>query len=120
MPTDRFVRMAKSRVFDFSLVESLANQFGVSLSATLLKLIETNVYPLLVVFSKDNRITRYWRTPDFPYKLFKDHYSGNLPALTVAGDYFNHGTKCEDTEVVNAIDWFASYQDIRSPGQKVG
>lgn len=112
MPTDRFVRMAKSRVFDFSLVESLANHFGVSLSATLLKLIETNAYPLLVVFSKGNRITRHWRTPDFPYKMFKDHYSGNLPALTVAGDYFNHGTKCEDTEVVNAIDWFTSYQDI--------
>lgn len=79
--------------------KSLANLYGASLSTTLLKLIETNAYTLFVVCSEDNEIILHWRTPDFPYNMFKDHYLGVLPALTVAADYFNHGTKCEDAKL---------------------
>ena len=46
-------------------------------------------------------------------KYFKEHSSKKLPPLTVAGDYFINGITCEDAEIVNANDWFSSYEDIR-------
>lgn len=114
MPIGRFKKCAQqNRKFDFSVIEYLSKEFGTSLSATLLRFIEVNTYPIMVVFSKNNTIERYWSSVDFPFKYFLEHSSQRLPPLTVAGDYFNHGIKCEDTESVDANEWFSSYSDIR-------
>jgi Zn-dependent peptidase ImmA (M78 family) len=114
MPLDRFRKRAQQvKKFDFSLIEFLSKEFGTSLSATLLRFIEVNTHPIMVVFSKNNVIERCWRSNDFPFKYFLEHSSKRLPPLTVAGDYFNHGIKCEDTESVDACEWFSTYEDIR-------
>lgn len=113
MPTSRFKQIIQNKKFNFSVIESLTQEFGTSLSATLLKFIEINAHPIMVVFSKNNMIERRWVSNDFPYKFFVEHSSKKLPPLTVAGDYFNHGTRCEDTEIVDACEWFSSYDDIR-------
>lgn len=113
MPTSRFKQIAKCGKFDFSVIELLTKEFGASLSATLVKLIEIDLYPIMVVFSKNNMIERCWKSNDFPYKYFIEHSSKKLPPLTVAGDFFNHGIKCEDTEIVEASEWFSSFKDIR-------
>lgn len=114
MPLDRFKKRAQqTKKFDFSVIEFLSKEFGVSLSATLLRFIEIDTYPIMVVFSKNNTIERYWSSNDFPFKYFLEHSSKKLPPLTVAGDFFNHGIKCEDTESVDACEWFSSYKDIR-------
>lgn len=113
MPTSRFKQFILNKKFDFSLIESLSKEFGTSLSATLLKFIEVDCYPIMVVFSRNNMIERRWVSHDFPYKTFVEHSSKKLPPLTVAGDYFNNGTKCDDTEIVDACEWFTSYEDIR-------
>ena len=113
MPTSRFKQFAQTKRFDFSVIDSLTKEFGTSLSATLLKFIETDIYPIMVVFSKNNIIEHYWASHDFPYKFFIEHSSKKLPPLTVAGDFFNHGIKCEETETVEASEWFSSFNDIR-------
>ena len=113
MPTSRFKQFAQTKRFDFSVIDSLTKEFGTSLSATLLKFIETDIYPIMVVFSKNNIIERYWASHDFPHKFFIEHSSKKLPPLTVAGDFLNHGTKCEETETVEASEWFSSFNDIR-------
>lgn len=113
MPTSRFKQAVQTRKFDFSLIESLTKEFGTSLSATLLKYIEIDAYPIMVVFSRDNMIEYSWKSNDFPYKYFIEHSSKKTPPLTVAGDYFNNGLKCDDTEIVEASEWFSSYDDIR-------
>lgn len=113
MPTSRFKQLAQKKRFNFSVIDSLSKEFGTSLSATLLKFIEVDTYPIMVVFSKDNMIERCWKSHDFPYKYFIEHSSKKLPPLTVAGDFFNHSTKCEETETVDACEWFSSYNDIR-------
>lgn len=114
MPTSRFKQSVQGKKFNFSVIDSLTKEFGASFSATLLKFIEVDTYPLMVVFSKNNMIERYWASYDFPYKYFLEHSSKKLPPLTVAGDYFNHGTICEDTEIVDACEWFSSFNDIRN------
>jgi Zn-dependent peptidase ImmA (M78 family) len=113
MPASRVLDFIKGRKFDFTLIESLAKEFQVSLSATLLRIIKLDIHPIMVVFSKDNKITNKWMSDDFPYKYFQDYHSGLVPALTVAGDFFNHDTICDDTEEVDANEWFSSYKDIR-------
>lgn len=113
MPASRFRSLAQSIKFDYSLIEMLAKEFECSISATLFRFIEIDAYPILVVFSTNNKINYYWRSHDFPYKYFLDHHSKKLPPLTVAGDFFNHGTKCDDTEAVYACEWFSSHEDIR-------
>lgn len=114
MPFNRFQKRVKqTKKFDFSLIENLSKEYGTSLSATLLRFIEVDAHPIMVVFSKNNIIERYWKSNDFQYKYFLEHSSKKLPPLTVAGDYFNHGIKCENTESVDACEWFSSYRDIR-------
>lgn len=115
MPFGRFKERAQqTNKFEYSLIENLSKEFGTSLSATLLRFIEINTFPIMVVFSKNNLIERYWYSSDFPYKFFLEHSSKKLPPLTVAGDYFNHGIKCTDTESIDACEWFSSYNDIRN------
>jgi len=113
MPTSRFKKIVQTKKFDFSVIETLTKEFETSLSATLLKFIEVDTYPIMVVISKNNKIEHCWKSHDFPYKYFVEHSSKKLPPLTVAGDFFNHGIKCENTEVVDACEWFSSYSDIR-------
>ena len=113
MPPKRFLQFVHKRKFDFSVIESLSKEFGTSLSATLFKFVEIGNYPIMVVYSENNKIKYHWCSHDFPYKYFKEHSSKKLPPLTVAGDYFINGITCEDAEIVNANDWFSSYEDIR-------
>jgi Zn-dependent peptidase ImmA (M78 family) len=113
MPTSRFKSIAQSKKFDYSLIETLAKEFECSISATLHRFIEIDAYPILVVFSTNNKIDYYWISHDFPFKFFVNHRSKKLPPLTVAGDFFNHGIRCDDIEIVDACEWFSSYEDIR-------
>ena len=113
MPSSRFLQFIRDKKFDFNLINSLGKVFQTSLSATLVRIIQLDVHPIMVVFSKDNRITNKWLSDDFPYKYIRDQHSGLVPPLTVAGDFFNHGITCDDTEEVDANEWFSSYEDIR-------
>lgn len=113
MPPKRFLQFINKKKFDFSVIESLSKEFGTSLSATLFKFVEIGNHPIMVVYSENNKIKYHWCSYDFPYKYFKEHYSKKLPPLTVASDYFINGEIYEDAEIVNATDWFSSYDDIR-------
>lgn len=113
MPASRFFDFVKGKKFDFSLIESLEKEFQTSLSATLVRIIQLSIHPMMVVFSKDNKITNKWLSDDFPYKYIKDPHSGLVPPLTAAGDFFNNAVTCDDTEDVDANEWFSSYEDIR-------
>lgn len=114
MPISKFMDFIKGKKFDFNLINSLEAEFQTSLSATLIRIIQLNIHPIMVVFSKDNKITNKWVSDDFPYKYVKNPHSGLVPPLTVAGDFFNHETICDDTEEVDANEWFSSYEDIRN------
>ena len=113
MPPCRFTQFIQRRKFDFSVIESLSKEFATSLSATLFKFVDIGNYPIMVIYSQSNKIKYHWCSDDFPYKYIKKDFTGKVPPLTVAGDFFNHGMKCEDTEIVDACEWFSSYDDIR-------
>ena len=113
LPTNRFIKFIHRKKFDFSVIDSLTKEFGTSLSATLLKFVECGNHPIMVVYSQNNEIKHHWCSTDFPYKFFLEHSSKRLPPLTVAGDFFNHSSKCDETDRVEASEWFSSYKDIR-------
>jgi len=49
---------------------------------------------------------------EFPYKRLKTDYTNSVPLLTCAGDYFANGVVCEDTEYVDAKEWFLTYDNL--------
>lgn len=112
MPASKFLGFIKGKKLDFNLIDSLSKEFQISLSAILIRIIQLNIHPIMVVFSKANKITSKWISDDFPYKYIQNFHSGLVPPLTVAGDFFNQGVVCEDTEEVDANEWFNSYEDL--------
>lgn len=112
MPSSVFKYISNGR-FSYDVVEKLTTTFNTSLSATLLRYSEIGDNPIAVVFAKNNMVKYFWHSDDFPYWNLKDYFSKKVPPLTVAGDYFNNGMECNDTETVEANDWFTSKRDIR-------
>lgn len=113
MPSNRFTEMATSKLFDFSIVELLKNEFEVSFSSVLFRLLDVDIYSLMIVYSRNNTIKHRWFSPDFQYKYITNFQTTKqLPPNTVAAEYFADGTKYDNNEIVNATDWFDSYQDI--------
>ncbi len=113
MPSKRFSQFIQKRKFDFLVIESLSKEFDTSLSATLFKFVEIGNHPIMVVYSKNNKIKYHWNSLDFPYKYIQNYTTKEVPPLTVAGDYFNNDIECEDAEIVNANEWFSSHDNIR-------
>lgn len=115
MPQTRFIKLATTKKFDFTIVELLKAAFEVSYSAILFRLLEVNIYSIMIIYSQDNKIKHRWYSPDFEFKYIKNFRTSKLlPSNTVAGEYFSNGTKYNDKEIVNAKDWFDSYDDISS------
>ena len=113
MPKKRLRRIVGTKKFDFSIVELLKSEFEVSYSAILFRLLELNIYSIMIVYSQSNQLKHRWYSPDFEFKYITNfNTSKQLPPNTVAGEYFTYGTKYNDKEEVNAKDWFDSYDDI--------
>ena len=113
IPPSRFLKFIHKKKFDFSLIESISKHFGISLSATLFKFVESGNYPIMVIYSQNDIIKYNWCSEEFPYKYLKNDSSNRLPTNTAASEYFNDNIKYDDAEIVAASDWFTSYEDIR-------
>lgn len=104
MPSAMFQEKVKGRKLNLSLIKEVADHFNTSLTSTFLKYRSLGDYPVMIVFSEDNIIK--WKLPssDFPFQwIDKD---SEVPAYTVAGDFFS-GNGLEDEPVrVGAIEWF--------------
>lgn len=113
MPANLFLDFIAEKSFSYNLINNLSSGFGTSLSATLLRYIEIGNHPIMVVYAKNNIIQYYWCSTDFPYKYLNVNSTKNVPVYTVAGDYFNANEICDGVEIVDANEWFRSYEDIR-------
>lgn len=114
MPTNSFLSCIDRKPFSYNLINDLTRNFGTSLSATLLRFVEIGNHPIMVVYAKNNIIQYHWASVDFPYKFLNTDSGKRLPPYTVAGDFFNANEMSNDVEIIDANEWFRSYQDIRS------
>lgn len=112
-PPTRFANFIQNKKFSFSLLESISKNFGISLSATLFRFVESDNYPIMVVYSKNNIVKFKWCSNSFPYKFLNCDSLNRVPMNTVAGEYFADKTIYNNAEIVFACDWFKSYNDIR-------
>lgn len=113
VPPNRFANFINKKKFNFPLIESISRHFGISLSATLFRFIESGNYPIMVVYSQNNIVKYKWCSDTFPYKFLNYYSSKQTPINTVASEYFTDKTTYKDVEIVFASDWFRSYDDIR-------
>jgi Predicted Zn peptidase len=111
-PPTRFLNFLRKKKFDFALIESISKHFGISLSATLFRFIESGNYPIMVVYSQNNIVKHKFYSEDFPYKFLNCDRFQQVPSNTVACEYFKDHITYDTAERVSAHDWFRSYDDI--------
>lgn len=99
--------------FSFKLLEKLSKSYGTSFPATASRYMEYGSMPIAIVCVKDGRVQYKLFSDDFPYKWLKVDYTGKVPLFTCAGDYFENGVECDDTELVDANEWFPSRDNLR-------
>jgi len=113
VPPTRFENFICKKKFSFSLIDSISTHFGISISATLFRFVESGNYPIMVVYSQNNIVKYKWCSDTFPFKFLNCDSSRKIPINTAASEYFTDETTYKDTEIVFASDWFRSYDDIR-------
>ena len=114
MPEKRMRRDIANRRFSFVLVDELSKKYQVSITSTLIRLIGLNVYPLMVVCTRNNKIAWQRCTSDFPFYSVLRGLTGEVPVNTCAGEYFDDGRKYSSTQEVYADDWFL----LRNPSDR--
>ena len=111
MPRSLFAPECKGE-FSFEKLDSLSKRYGSSLPATASRYMEYGSFPIALVCVKDKRIQYSLFSKDFPYKRIKTNSSNNISLLTCPGDYFENGVECENTEMVDAKEWFLTYDNL--------
>lgn len=111
MPTELFTKMVKNKKLDLSLIETVAAFFGVSKTATFLRYRHLGDYPVMIIFIENGMIKWKSSSDDFPFKWLP--LNSNVPAWTVAGDYFNRGVNEPKPVKVDASEWFAEDYNIK-------
>lgn len=104
MPRDLFKMKVCKKKLELPLIETVAEYFGASKTATFLRYRELGDYPVMIIFIENGMIKWKSSSPDFPYKWLT--LGSNVPSYTVAGDFFYKNIKEKKPEKVNAIEWF--------------
>lgn len=111
MPYSVFSKECQGK-FTFRRLEELGKRFGVSLPAVASRYMDYGSVPIAIVCAKDGKIQYKLFSESFPYKWLKTDYTQKIPLLTCAGDFFANRVKCDDTERVDAKEWFSTYDDL--------
>lgn len=104
MPSESFIAMVKKQKLNIELIEKLANHFSVSLTAALIRYSKLGEYPTMVIYIEGGIIKWKMASTDFPFPYLP--YGSQVPAWTVAGDYFNGRNLEPKPAQVDAIEWF--------------
>lgn len=99
--------------FDFELIDELRKKYCTSIPATIFRYMDFGEMPLAIVCARNSVIQYCSFSDNFPYKKIKTNYTKKIPLLTCAGDFFENGVVCDETEKVEAKEWFTTYDDLR-------
>ena len=104
MPSDLFRFKVNGNGMDLDLIRDIADFFGTSQTATLLKYRDLGDFPVSIIYMEKGIIKWKAESSDFPLKFLQ--YGSKVPEGSAAGDFFN-GQGLEDKPVlVDALDWF--------------
>ena len=104
MPEDLYRNKVKDRKLSIQLIEEVSSYFNVSLIAAFLKYVTLGKFPVMIIFMESGIVKWKQCSIDFPFPFLP--YNSVVPALTVAGDYFNKKMLENMPERVDAMEWF--------------
>ena len=110
MPKARILKDCFKKKFSFQIIEGLSKKYKTSTTATALKFASIGNHPIMIVRSSNNIINWFKHSYDFPYKWPKG-LKENVPENTLAGAYFQDGTKYDETLPLSVYDWFNNVKD---------
>lgn len=109
MPEHLVRKYCEGEGFSKELMEDLAEDFQMSITATIYKYFNLDLYPITIVFSQEGLIRWYRKSDDFPY-TYLPSYGSKVPVNSVAGEYFHKQIKRNDLEEIYADEWFTDYK----------
>lgn len=111
MPESRFRKdCERYRKFSYQVIESLAKQYLVSITACAIRFADIGTHPIMVVYMKDNHIEWKWQSKDFRFWTLADGKEV-VPKDCLAGKYFKTGIGEKRTEELWGVDWFDGISD---------
>lgn len=110
LPEERVKKDCFKKGFDFDLIEQISEKYKTSITATVLKLMTIDHYPIMIVCAVANKIKWFKYSHDFPFKWLK-FSSGTVPKNTLSGVYFKNKEKFDEALPVTANDWFEYVPD---------
>ncbi len=108
MPSQRFRQQCLKKPLSGELIENLANHFKTSLSATIFRYFELDLFPMFIVCSQDEKVKWYFRSNDFLYK-YPPKYGSEVPRSSAAGEYFFNQNEYRNEEIIFPDDWFSDF-----------
>jgi hypothetical protein len=107
MPEKQLKKDIFKRKFNFDLIYEISRKYQVSATATMLRFIALDHYPLMLVCSKAGKLKWFRYSEDFRFHWLNLEIGNGIPINTCAGEYFEDGRKYNGTtETVFAEDWF--------------
>lgn len=106
MPEDRFKADCLRKPFGPELINSMTQKYNVSATAFLLRYVHSQQVPLMVICSKDGKISWRWESDDFEFKYLKS-VKGSIPSVSVTAEFYKNGTEYSVPQNdLYAEDWF--------------
>lgn len=88
LPTSIFQNEIDDYYFSPSLIRHLSDKYNVSRSSIIYRFVEFGNHPMVVFYTKNNKVQNWKRSNDFPYRI-KDCTKLQPPTDSVAAEYFN-------------------------------
>ena len=111
MPEYNFRGKVKGKRLNLPLIAEVSEYFGTSILASFLRYVSIGDFPAMIVFMQDGIIRWKYSSQDFPFRYLQTN--SNVPAWTVAGDFFSKGIIESKPEQVEAREWFPDDSQIR-------
>ena len=99
--------------FSSNLLDSLRKEYNISWPAVASRYMELGTVPIAMVCAERGILKYKLFSNAFPYKFLLADRDKKVSEYTCAGDYFQNGVTCEDTESVEAKEWFNVWDDLR-------
>jgi Zn-dependent peptidase ImmA (M78 family) len=108
MPAKIFTKQCFRRPLDARLIEDLAKYFYTSVSSVIFRYFELNLFPMMIVMSKNGIIEWKMVSKDFKYQYIPAK-GAPVPKTSAVGEYFNLGKEYADQQPMFPDDWFRDF-----------
>jgi Zn-dependent peptidase ImmA (M78 family) len=116
LPSGLFEQKVKNKKLELELIESTADYFGASKTATFLRYKDLGDYPLMIIFIEKGFVKWKTHSTDFPFKWLPN--GTEVPPYTVAGDLYYKNIEEKKPDKVDAFEWFPDDYQLHSQTRK--